>query len=297
MPFQSYDALMTALTNGQSEYLLSNKLTGAAAYTAGRWYDFSGLNGQPVANTFPGTALQWRGCDESAGNGTDVFGMRHGGDVEIGGVTKHLINHGGLTNVATGVPGLLMLVDMQGYYPGINMNVNTAQSLSGAPVLRYPNGAGIQAFLVARATTGATAHNISYSYTNQSGVAGRSNPVTVSATPSAIAGHILHSGTAANNYGPFLPRANGDSGIQSFQSITLSAASGTASTAALVLVRSLMILPISAVGVASERDLVNQFPSMPRIRDDACLTWLYFAGAATAAATTFLTWGDTAWGG
>jgi hypothetical protein len=295
MPIASYDALLTALSEGQKEYLLSNKITGGSAYVAGRWYDFSNLNGSPVANTFPGTALAWRSCNESTGNGTDIFGIRHGGDVEAGGVTKHIINYGALTNVATGVPGLLMLVDMQGYYPGINMNVNTAQTLTGTPTLRYANGAGIRAFLVARATTGATAHNIAYSYTNQAGTAGRVNPVTVSATASAIVGHIVHSGTAANNYAPFLPMASGDTGIQSFQSVTLSAASGTASTAALVLVKPLLSLPISAAGVAAERDLVNQFPSLPRVRDGACLTWLYFAGAATAAATSFTMWGDVAW--
>ena len=189
-----------------------------------------------------------------------------------------------------------MLVDMQGYYPGINMNTLSAQTLTGTPTLRYTNGAGVKAFLVARATTGAAAHNVNISYTNTASTAGRTLPVTVACTASAIVPHIVHSGTAANNYGPFLPLASGDLGIKSVQSITLSAASGTASTAALVLARPLLTLPLTVLGVAAERDLMNQLPSLPQVQDGACLTWLLFTGAATVANTNFYTSLDFGWG-
>lgn len=295
MGFGSLDNLMSEMTAGKTTGQVAwNKITGAAAYTAGRWYDMSSLGGTPVANSFPGTALAWQSCTETTGNGTDVFGLPHGGNVSTD--TKHIINAMAVTGVATGVPAVLMLVDMQGYYPGINMNLNTAQTLTGTPTLRYANGAGCRMFMVARSTTGATAHNIAYSYTNQAGTAGRTNPVTVAATASAIVPHILHSGTASNNYGPFLPMASGDTGIRSVQTVTLSAASGTASTAALCIVRPLLTLPLTTLGVAIERDLVNQLPSMPQVLDGACLTWLLFTGAATAAATNFYGSLECAWG-
>jgi len=175
---------------------------------------------------------------------------------------------------------------MQGYYPGIGMNVATAQTLTGTPTLRYTNGAGVRPFLVIVTTSGATAHNVAISYTNQAGTAGRALGATTSCTASAITPHITHAGTAANNYGPFLPLASGDTGVQSVQSLTLSAASG-AGTAALILARPLLSIPITTAGVAAERDLVNQLPSLPRIIDGACLTWLYFAGSATGASTAF----------
>jgi hypothetical protein len=251
------------------------------------------LNGTPVANAWAGTALNWRTCDETTGNGTQIFGIPHGGNVTPD--TKHGLNVGAMSAVATAVPGVLMLVDMQGYYPGINMNVGTAQTLVGSPTLRYTDGVGVRPYLVVTATTGATAHNLSLSYTNSAGTAGRALPVTVSATASAITPHITHSGTAANNYGPFLPLAGGDLGVRSVQTITLSAASG-AGTAALVLARPILQLPITTVSILSERDLVNQLPSMPRIMDGACLTWLYFAGAATAANTNFYGHLESAWG-
>lgn len=294
MTIQSMDQLVAALGNGNTARYDWNKITGAAAYVAGRCYDMSQLAGLPVANTYPGTALTWRTCDEATGNGTDIFGLQHGGNVSA--LVKHLLNMDAWTTAATGVPATLMLVDIQGYYPGINMNLNTAQTLLGTPSLRYANGKGVRMFLTARATTGATAHNIGYSYTNQAGTAGRANPVTVAATASAIVPHLVHSGVAANNYGPFLPMASGDTGIQSVQSVTLSAASGTASTAALVLCVPLAKINLGVLGMATEKDLLNQIPSLPQIKDGACLAWILLAGAATAASTTFAGGIEAVWG-
>lgn len=293
MAFTSMDDIVSEITSGKFLRQDLNKITGGAAYTAGRWYDMSALGGYPVANAWAGTALAWRSCNESTGNGTQIFGIPHGGGVSTD--TKHVMNVSAVSAVATAVPGVLMLVDMQGYYPGINTNTLSAQTLTGTPTLRYSNGEGVRAYFVSVTTSGATAHSIALSYTNQAATAGRTLPVTTSMTASAITPHISHSGTAANNYGPFLPLANGDRGIQSVQTITFSAASG-AGTGALVLARPLLTLPITTVGVASERDLLNQLPSLPRVYDDACLTWLYFAGAATAANTNFYMSAEFAWG-
>lgn len=293
MGFTSVDDMISEITSGKHYRADWNKITGAAAYTAGRWYDMSALGGTPIANAWAGTALTWTTCTESAGNGTQIFGLRHGGDVSTD--TKHLLNAAAITAVATGVPSQLMLVDMQGYYPGINMNVATSQTLLGTPTLRYTNGVGIRAGLVVVTTTGATAHNLSMTYTNSSSVGSRTLPVTVACTASAITPHITHSGTAANNYGPFLPMASGDVGIQSVQSVQLSAASG-AGTAALVLYKPLMTIPLTTATVASERDFVNQIPSLPQIKDGACLTWLLFTGAAVAASTNFYGSLEMGWG-
>lgn len=292
MAFTSLDNIVEEISNGKFTRIDWNKITGAAAYAAGRWYDLSALGGTPVANAWAGSALAWTECTESTGNGTQIFGMRHGGNVSAD--TKHLLNASAITAVATGVPSQLMLVDMCGYYPGINMNSSSAQNLTGTPTLRYTNGVGVRAALVVVTTTGATAHNLSMTYTDQDGDTGNTLPVTVSCTASAITPHITHSGTAANNYGPFLPLASGDTGIRSVQSVQLSAAS-LAGTAALVLYKPIMTIPLVAVSIASERDFLNQIPSLPQIKDGACLTWLYFTGAATAASTNFYGSLECAW--
>lgn len=280
---QSIDQLVAAIAAGQSTRYDWNKITGASAYAVGRWYDMSMLGALPIANAWAGTALNWRGCDEATGNGTQIFGIPHGGNVSPN--KKHLLNLNAWSTAATGVPGTLMLVDMQGYYPGISNNTTSAQTLVGTPTLRYTNGEGVRAFMVQTSAAGATAQNIAMSYTDQAGNASNSMPVTVSCTASAIAGHISHSGTAANNYGPFLPLASGDYGMRSVQTVTMSAAN--TGTFALVLARPLAQITLSVAGLMTEKDLLNQIPSLPEIKDGACLTWLYGAGAATAASTTF----------
>jgi len=292
MSFSSMDDLVSEISNGKFTRADWNKITGGSAYAAGRWYDFSGLGGTPVANAWAGTALNWVSCNESAGNGTQIFGIPHGGNVSTD--TKHILNMAAVTAVATGVPGVLMLVDLQGYWPGISNNSAVAQNLVGTPTLRYTNGVGCRLFAVQTAVNGATAQNIALSYTDSAGNAGNALPVTVAMTASTVVGHIGHSGTAANNYGPFLPLASGDLGVQNVASVTMSAAN--TGTFALCLARPLAQIPITTVSVMAERDLLNQLPSLPQIKDGACLTWLYFAGAATAANTNFYGSLEAAWG-
>ena len=286
------DDLVNEITSGKFNRADWNKLTGGAAYTAGRWYDFGSLNGTPVANAFAGTALAWRTCDELTGNGTQIFGLPHGGNVSPD--TKHVLNVSALTGVATGVPAQLMLVDLQGYWPGITNNSAVAQTLTGTPSLRYTNGAGCRLFWVQTASAGATAQNIAVSYSNTVPTSGRTLPVTVAMTASAIVPHISHSGVAANNYGPFLPLASGDTGVSTVATVTFSAAN--TGTGALCLARPLLTLPLTTVSVSAERDLLNQLPSLPRVMDGACLTWLYFAGAATGANTNLYGAVEFGWG-
>lgn len=292
MTIQSVDNLISSISAGQTARYDFNKITGASAYALGRWYDMSSLGGLPIANAWAGTALTWRTCDEATGNGTQIFGIPHGGNVSP--LQKHLLNMNAWATAATGVPGTLMLVDIQGYWPSVSNNTTAAQTLLGTPTLRYTNGAGCRLFQVQTAVAGATAQNIAISYTDQSGNTGNTLPVTVAMTASAIVGHVSHSGTAANNYGPFLPLASGDSGVQNVATVTMSAAN--TGTFALVLARPLATITLSVAGLMTEKDLLNQIPSMPIIKDGACLAWLWGAGAATAASTTFAGGVEFVWG-
>lgn len=293
MAIQSIDQLYAALSAGQAERTDFNKITGAAAYTAGRWYEMMSLNGYPPGTTYPGTALTWKTCDNATGDGTTRFGIPHGSDVTP--LIKHLSTMAAWSTAATGVPSVLQLVDIQGYWPGISMNSNTAQTLLGTPVHRYADGAGCRLALAIRTSSGATAHNVAISYTNSASVAGKTMPVTVACTASAITPHITHSGTAANNYGPFLPMASGDVGVKSVQTVTLSAAS-LGGTGVLMLVKPLAQIPLSIASLMTEKDFWNQLPSAPQIKDGACLGFLLGTGAAVAASTTFAGSLETVWG-
>lgn len=291
MAITSLNALTAALSAGQRWRTDFNKITGASAYTAGRSYDMTALSGHPIANAWAGTALTFTECDESTGNGTQIFGIRHGGNVSTD--IKNLLNMGAITTAATGIPATLLLVDIEGYWPTISNNTTSAQTLSGTPSTRATNGEGLRLYWVQTAVAGATAQNIALSYTDQAGNTGNTLPVTVAMTASAIVGHISHAGTASNNYGPFLPLASGDYGVRNVASVTFSAAN--TGTGALVLAKPLMEIPLGIVSLYHNKDMLSQIPSLPIIPDGACLGFILIAGGAVAASTTFAGHIETVW--
>lgn len=118
---------------------------------------------------------------------------------------------------------------------------------------------------------------------------------TIANTASSIAGHILHSGAAANNVGPFLPLLAGDVGMVKAENVTLSAASAAAGAFNLVLCKPLIEVPLPVGFVMTERDLLNQLPSLPQLKDGACLGYILFLGAITAAGTQYMGFIDWAW--
>jgi hypothetical protein len=227
------------------------------------------------------------------------------GDLISGTATKHLLTMSAQTAGSSTVPITLLLVDMLGCYARIDGNTASAITLANTLTLpRYTSGTGVMAYsVVAPATTGANAHNCMMTYTNQANVGSRALPQTVASTVSAVNSHIYHSGTAANNIGPFLPLQAGDTGIRSVQTWQQSAANGTASTFTnLVLAKPIMELQLTTQFLLSERDMLNQFPSLPLIQEadatrNACLSWIAYAGAATPASTNFFGVNRYAWGG
>lgn len=167
---------------------------------------------------------------------------------------------------------------------------------------RYASGAGCQAaFVVATQPTAGGPNLSASSYTNTAGTGSRAFQGTPSmgATADAYAGRIIHSGNATGRYGPFLPLQGGDTGVASIQSFTFSG--GTAYTGtgvlALSIMRPLLDLPVPVSGMWSERDLVNQLPSIPQVMDGACLTWLLFGAGATTTASPVSFALDFGWGG
>lgn len=286
MGFASMDDFISEVTSGKFWRQAFNKLTGVA-FTIGRCYDLSLFNGNPVQNTYTGTNLAF-----TATSDTDGKGIWHGGNVSPD--TKHLVNVGIMSTAATAVPAIVEFVDILGYYPLTSVTTTTAQTLNNTVTLpRYTDGAGVRAYIVALGTMGAGAPNISISYTNQAGVAGKTMPVTVTAVATAVQGHIIHSDPSAAKYFPFLPLAAGDTGIRSIQTVTLSA-SMTSGSLAIVLCKPLTSLPLTTAGVMAERNLMTQLPSLPRIYDGANLNMLYFTAAATSLSTPIVGYIETA---
>jgi hypothetical protein len=193
----------------------------------------------------------------------------------------------------------MMLVDQVAMFTVSSVTTTGAQSFTGTQTLpRYTTGAGLQAFIVPSVVMGAGTPTIQLGYTNAAGVSGRLTPASPTlpiANSLSPVGSVIYSGTGSGKYGPFVPLAAGDTGIRTLDSINLSATM-TSGSLVVVLCKVLFTLPITAVGVASERDLVNQLPSMPRIFDGANLQWLMYAGTTTPANSAYFGSLDVAWG-
>jgi len=168
---------------------------------------------------------------------------------------------------------------------------------------RY-GGVGCEAMFVCQTAPTLGGPNLSASaYDNTTDTAGAGTRAfqgspTMKATP--IATEVGHSGTAAaGRYGPFLPKQAGDLGVARVNSFTWSG--GTAYTGsgvfALCIAKPLLDLSIPVTGMWSERDLVNQLPSLPKIEDGACLAWMLFSTGATTNNSPFWATIDFAWGG
>lgn len=289
------DFVNQATVNGKFWRTDWNKLTfGTTAHTAGQWYLLSQTGGNPAASSILGTGtnLAFQALTDATAT---AAGIQHGGNV---GNYKQIINASAFSASATTMPAVFMLVDMLGFYPITTVTTTGAQTLNNTVTLpRYTTGAGVQAIIVPSTVMGAGTPTVQLSYTNQAGTAGQltpSSPALPLINATAPVSSVAYSGTGSGKYGPFMPLANGDSGIRSVQTINFNATM-TSGVQNLILVKPLLTLPMTTIGVAAERDLLNQVPSLPKVYDGACLAWMMYAGAATPVNSPFYGHLDFAW--
>jgi hypothetical protein len=163
---------------------------------------------------------------------------------------------------------------------------------------RYSDGIGVQALLVASTAGTAGTGTFQLTYTNGAGTGSKTTPSSPALPTNTATSPLLtipYSGTGSGKYGPFFPLAAADTGIRSIQNIILASAGVTTGVYNLCLVKPLLTLPLSVIGVAAERDLVNQIPSMPRVYDGACLAWLIYSQVAIPNNTAYYGHLDFGW--
>lgn len=163
------------------------------------------------------------------------------------------------------------------------------------------DGVGAQAMFVVQTAPATGGPNMTASsYTNSAGTPGRAfqGSPSFAAAADAYAARVPHSGTGAGR-NQFLP-LQGDAGILSIESFTLS--TGTAYTGsgvlAVVLVKAIgPEVPLPATGVAQVIDTVNQVPSLDKIEDGACLAWMLWGTGATTNNSPFSGTLSAVWAG
>jgi len=169
------------------------------------------------------------------------------------------------------VPGTLILYDRLLHIGGLSGTVTTAQTVGGT-ITRNTGGKGNFAFAEIYTQIGTTATTLTMSYTDQDGNSGNTS------TGVAFGGTNFREATRAI----FLPLAANDSGIQSIQSVTLTASTATAGNFGIVMGRILAYIGVGVAGAAGWRDYITGLPSIPKIDDGTCLSLLWVPGGTTA---------------
>ncbi len=155
---------------------------------------------------------------------------------------------------------------------------------------RYTNGAGVGAiFFNSNATAlGAATPNLSLGYTNSAQATSRATPTVLPVGKTAASNsHIIYTGaTGAGKYNYQVPLQSGDAGIAEVNTIQ-NATSYVSGEYSVALLKEIARFPLSTLGLAAERNLVFEMPSLPRIYDGAALYFLVGSGVATPANSAF----------
>ena len=269
------DLINQAYTNGKNWYTAFRKVP-ALASTLGVWTDLSLAPGSPRPNYFIGPEL-------TATRFNSLYGLYHGSSITDDGYKfLHKFMIGCVSSNV--IPATFILCDYLLYYPLIDMDNTDPQSFTNVnTILRYTNGEGVKAFLVAtNPFVGSQLFQITY--TNQDGTQGRlSEWVTANATGNI--GTFVNSGIGAALRGPFIQLQVGDRGIRSVQSIQFLGPNG--GLGALVLVKPLATIVASDVLCVSETDFVIDSPSLPKIYDGAFLGLICYPYGSAAAQPIF----------
>jgi hypothetical protein len=164
---------------------------------------------------------------------------------------------------------------------------------------RYTNGDGLKAlFWNTNATPlGAATPNLSLGYTNNEQTASRATPTVLPIGKTAASNTLIpYTGTGSGKYGPYMPMQGADGGIAKIDTIqnSISYVSGEYSVG---LVKPLLTLPITTLGIAGEREFFSQVPGgLPRIYDGAALYCILYSGVATPVNSAFVGHLDFVWG-
>ncbi len=237
----------------------------AVATVAGQYSSLWQYNGQrPTHGAVPGASarIPTRATDGAIGQVNPT-----------GGRQKWLVSN---PLFAPTQAGVLICADRLADISGLSGVAAGAQAISGLAVTRYAGAAsaGNEIWVEIYTAVGATARTITASYTNQAGTAGRT-------TQAAVFG-----GTGANEAQRMirLPLQQGDTGVRSVESVTISATTGTAGDFGVTILRAIAGAAATNPAIGTSRELTRGYPGLVEVATDAALFFMWQAAGAVAPA-------------
>lgn len=257
---------VTGGNNGNPQHItrwIDNRVGAAAAQTpaANRWTSLWQYNTTPGGSgEIPATATN------PARNVSGAFGQTD----PTGGRQLWLLGIEGYSSIAANY----LIYDRLAQIGALSGTVVTAQTcnISSTRYNTAQTAVGVQIAVEIGVAVGTTATTISASYTNQDGTAGRTTKLTAfGGTGNRELQRIL-----------FLPLADGDTGVLSVQSVTVTATTGTAGDFAVLLIKPLLQVGTSYAGGCFVRDCVTNAPALPEVLHGACLSAMFIGPGVVA---------------
>ena len=271
---QNVEQLVQAELDGK-ERIYTWRKTPSQTTTAGLWFDLSMSPGRPVPKYWFDAPPAIAKAVSYSSDG----GLEHGGGVSPS--EKYLRLTTGIATVATALPLTMILCDYLLYYPSIDDSVLDEQIMDNTVTLpRYTDGKGVQviAVSVAGRTGGARFY---FTYTNSDGVSGRTSQIAYQNNSAAL-GTLQNNGKNTNvSANPFLGLQDGDSGVRSIDSVVMHDADVGLMT--LILVKPLGTSVIREITAPAEKDYFLESGVIPRIYDDAYLSFICLPQGTLAA--------------
>lgn len=271
---QNVEQLVQAELDGKERRYTWRK-TPSQVTTAGLWFDLSMSPGRPVPKYWFDAPPAIAKAVSYSSDG----GLEHGGGVSPS--EKYLRLTTGIATVATALPLTMILCDYLLYYPSIDDSVLDEQIMDNTVTLpRYTDGKGVQviAVSVAGRTGGARFY---FTYTNSDGVSGRTSQIAYQNNSAAL-GTLQNNGQNTNvSANPFLGLQDGDSGVRSIDSVVMLDADVGLMT--LILVKPLGTSVIREITAPAEKDYFLESGVIPRIYDDAYLSFICLPQGTLAA--------------
>lgn len=255
MAITTPDQLIAALNSAQRLNFYKASMTAKAAGTFQSLWTAAGF---PAAGAAPGSASGVAPTKATAGAWS--FTNPPGG--------SHSYVVGAGASMAT--LGKLIVYDRLVHTSNLSGTVATAQTVNSATLTRNTDGVGVELWAEVYSATGATAANLTVSYTNSAGMEGRVSPV-VGFQVSPVSGQMIP-----------IPLASGDGGVRSVQSVTLSASTGTAGNFGITLLSRLAEVPVTVANTGVQFDWAAL--NMVRVPDDACLAFMVHCSATNTGA-------------
>jgi hypothetical protein len=256
---------VTGGNNGNPQHLttwIDSRVGAAAAQApvANRWTSLWQYNA-----TLGGSGALPTTATNPARNVAGAFGQND----PTGGRQLWLLGIEGYSSIAANY----LIYDRLAQIGGRSGTVITAQTcnISSTRYNTAQTAVGVQIAIEIGVAVGSTATTISASYTNQDGTAGKTTKLTAfGGTGNRELQRIL-----------FLPLADGDTGVLSVQSVTVTATTGTAGNFAVLLIKPLIQVGTSYAGGCFIRDAVTNAPALPEVLTGACLSAMFIGPTTT----------------